>query len=116
MTVAATARFQNQRLDEIVRRDRETAASTLEQETEIARALQEELVHWHDQWRMMATESVEDVRAKARRIVALNEQESWIAMQEAAVCTQEEEVQCHTARCAGEASKAECIASQSEMQ
>ena len=36
MTIAATTRFQNQRLDEIVRRDREAVAYTLEQEEKIA--------------------------------------------------------------------------------
>ena len=92
MTIAATARFQNQRLDEIVRRDRGAAAYTLEQEEKIAHTLQEDLVHRHGRWQLMATESVEGMRAEARRIVELNEQESQIALQEVVACAQGEEV------------------------
>ena len=41
MTAATTARFQSQRLDEIVRRDRAIAAATIGHEEEVVRELQE---------------------------------------------------------------------------
>ena len=44
MAAAATARFQSQRLDEIVRRNNADAAATVGHEEEVARELQEELV------------------------------------------------------------------------
>ena len=115
MTIAATARFQNQRLDEIVRRDREAAAYTLEQEERIAQTLQEELVHWHGRWQVMATESVEGMRAEARRVVMRNEQECQVALQDAIALAQEEEVQYHMARCSEEALRMEYAASHNEL-